>query len=210
MKKSNFSIDEREYFTRRLDDFLASRNWDRREFNNKVIYTKNGSEYPPINFLDRSPKKILSSPIVIIKEMEGYFLRGGYRRRVENNIAIDGGVRDTFLIGAGVQYFRECFWGDETPLGGSYFLPQPVIRMNSLKRICEGFTSSFVNTSTVKLYADFDEYIECLDNWFSLFSNLGLYIGDFNLEIISSERYGQGKKGNWSYTDGFSVSIKYE
>lgn len=81
--------------------------------------------------------------------------------------------------------------------------------MRYINKIGEGSTTSFVNASTVQLQCSFESHIRSLDDWLDLLSKLGLYMGDFNLEIVSPERYGRGKKGNWKHTDGFSIGINY-
>ncbi|MBU4351725.1 MAG: hypothetical protein KKA65_03820 [Nanoarchaeota archaeon] len=209
MGKAKFTKIEREKFQKKLDEFLEDRLWKQRDFNGRTFYLKKESNYPPFNFLDKPSKKNLLSFQEIIQEINSFFLDNNYGLKVENNICLDQKIKDTFIMGAGIQYFRECFWNDKNLIKGKYFIPQPVIRMRTLNRIDEGITSSFVNISTVDLETSFKKHLYHLDNWFNLLSKLGLYMGDFNLEVIPKERYAKNKKGNWSKTDGFSLSINY-
>jgi len=209
MGKAKFTKIEREKFHKKLDEFLEDRLWGKRDFNGRTFYLKKESNYPPFNFLDKPSKKNLPSFQKIIQEINSFFLDNNYDSKVENNICLDQKIKDTFIIGAGIQYFREYFWNDKNLIKGKYFIPQPVIRMKSLNNIGEGITSSFVNISTVDLETSFEKHLYHLENWFNLISKLGLYVGDFNLEVIPKKRYAKNKKGNWNKTDGFSLSINY-
>jgi len=209
MERAEISQEERKEFQDHLNRFLTKRKWKRREFESKTIYLKEGVNYPPDHFLEKPRKRRLPPLSQGIRKIIAFFPERGYEEKVQDNIVNTGKVKDTFLIGAGVQYFRECFWGDKGPTEGSFFLPQPVIRMQYANSVKEGSTSSFVNASTVQLQSSFREHLVSLDNWFDLFSEQGLYMGDFNLEVVSPERYGRGKKGKWKDTDGFSVNINY-
>ncbi len=208
MKKSEFTQNERKLFNYETNQFLADRSWERRELEGETIYVKKRADYPPTNFLDKPKKTTLPSIEETIRSINHFFSKRGYTLGVESDISLKDNY-DTFLMGAGIQYFRRCFWGSDIPGEGRFFIPQPVVRVKYADRIKEGVTSSFVNPTTAQLLGSFQDHLASLDDWFDLFSEIGLYMGDFNLRIVSPERYGQGKKGNWASTDGFSMSINY-
>ncbi len=208
MKKVKFSIDEREFFNEATHNFLTERCWQRKKSEEGIIYVKEGTSNSTTNFLDKPKKSNLPFLEELIKDINNFFIKKNYLRRVENNISIND-TKDTFLIGAGIQYFRKCFWDNDLPEEGKFFIPQPVIRVKYANSVKQGVTSSFVNQTTVQLLNSFYDHLSSLDDWFDLFSAMGLYMGDFNLRFVPSDRYGKGKKSNWASTDGFSISINY-
>jgi len=193
MKKAEFMQNERESFNEEINRFLIDRFWERKEFGGRIIYMKRGASYPPINFLDKPKKKSLPPLEETIKYINDFFSKRNYIRRVDDDISIRD-TDDTFLIGAGIQYFRRCFWGNDPPEEGTFFIPQPVVRVKYADEAKEGVTSSFVNHTTAQILSSFQDHLVSLDDWFDLFSEVGLYLGDFNLRLVPPKRYGRGKK----------------
>lgn len=206
--KASFSDEERIQFDEKLNIFLTERNWSPRNANDVTEYVKAGAK-PPSNFLEKPPKRLLPSAYELTSRIRTFFAARAYKEAVQNDVAYQGAIPDTFLVCAGVQYFRDCFWGEKPALIGSYFLPQPVIRMNQFNRIGQGISSSFVNLSTVQLNPTMDAHLTHIDTWFDLLSELGLYVGDFSIKRVPSNRYAFGKNGNWAKTAGISLTLNY-
>jgi len=208
MNPVKFSNEELDLFKKKLNEFLSDRGWRKKEIGNQLTYIKSEKYDHSNNFLDKPKKRNLPPLDAIMEEMIRFFLRKGYVQKVEENIAIND-VKDTFLIGAGIQYFRRCFWGSEAIPEGRFFIPQPVIRIKYIDKVNEGITTSFVNPTSAQIGASFSNHLHSLDDSFDFLSQIGLYMGDFNLAVVPQERYCLGKKGNWSKTDGFSLRLNY-
>lgn len=209
--KTRFTEKERREFLFQLDQFLEGNHWIKKSDKNGSIVFKKKNFSKNNDFLQLSKKKGLPSLNEQITYLSSFFYNLSFERKVSEKIALTDGVAgESFLIGSGIQNFRDLFWGEKALKKSKFFIPQPVIRTQYINQIREGCTSSFVNVTTAGLNYEFKDHLRTLDTWFSLFSKMGLHMNDFNLNLVPKERYSLNKKGIWSNTDGISLGINYQ
>lgn len=206
--KAAFTKTEKDEYYEKLRGFMKKRGWKESGEGESLIFKKEKG-ITEGSFLDMPKKKNLPEKKKLIQKIEDFFKTENIEKRVKENIAMKRKEGESFLVNSAVQYFRDVFWEERNFKTGTFYIPQPVVRMKSFNNPQEGYTTSFVNSSTIGINSSIEKHLDNLDRWFDLFSKVGLYLGNFSLETVPSKKYAQNKKGVWANTDGLSLGINY-
>ncbi|MFA6408136.1 MAG: hypothetical protein WCW36_01495 [Candidatus Paceibacterota bacterium] len=142
----------------------------------------------------RAKRKKMLAPAQISAKMGDYFHSVGFDLVSPRNIANSEGQTD--LIIAGVQIFDDVIHKHKEVREDKVFVAQPCVRMQFQPHVesQEGTSTSFINVCTEKMGATFDEHLQMIDHWCTIFSKLGLHMNDFTIVMRSSTKdWGTGK-----------------
>jgi hypothetical protein len=128
----------------------------------------------------------------------------GFKSIPARNLANSGGKTD--LVIAGVQIFDDATnYCNHQIREGKIFIAQPCVRMQfqGVVEFQEGISTSFINICTEMVNKDFKEHLQTVDQWYSVFSKLGLHMNDF--VIIEKEDIKNWGTGDFSTKQLFFV-----
>lgn len=194
---------ELEIVQKSVESYLCSKNWQRVENREGLVYVKN-PDYARITEFRPTEKDTLKRRRFLedffIKTSE-YFKNKGYEYIAPFDIRNPN--EDTLFTIAGVQVLDS----DRRDLEGDLFIAQPVIRTQYFGSANTkiGSSTSFVNICTEKVDAHGEDFIRQLDSWLNYLSQTGLYMGDMELGIKTKEpNWGKGPFRK------LVVSVKYK
>lgn len=191
----------------RLKEYLLKNNWSVQfEYKETETFFKNRFQEPTneIEFLNYSRRK---KPIELNEFLSRFykFFKGKGHLPVFAEDVINRRDKDTMFIVAGIQHFADYLHGNASLETGNHVIAQPSIRQKFRESVGEGNVSSFVNIASSECDTNISRYITQIDNWMEFLSSLGLYLGDFRLELKDISR----KKGFWSNAQGAVLKFFY-
>lgn len=127
-------------------------------------------------------KKSLSYE-ALTSHMDDFFTSLGYKKRIFPNIKNPN--NDTAFIVAAVQQYNYSLYNNHAINEERIYSPQPCIRLKELSQsqLESGFLHSFINASTLKINASFEDYCYYLDHWISLLSTIGIHASKLYIMI---------------------------
>ena len=191
--EESISIDS---FRRSLADFLGKRKWieglepstGRTTFQKSNVIHKAG-DLPDFRTLSRRKKMVGREQL--IDYTTNFFSE---RCKVVKPVPAINGKNTLFTV-AGIQAIDPTLFNEEALPEELMFILQPSIRMNSIDSVDgqKGFSTSFVNATTLRVNSPVDEHFKVLDLWLEYLSSLGIFAGDVTLIIDRDEQdWGKG------------------
>jgi len=191
-----------------ISQYLQEKGWKRKvnEINGIAYYEK---ENNPIKglltnkelFRDLGKRKFTKLE-TLLADVRNFFDGRGYD--LLQNANVINRQKDTLFIGSGLQTIYNMLVKERVSKNVPYFIAQPSIRINALKKVAlgEGYSTSFVNICTEKIGASVADHMDNLENWFDFLSRSGLYIG--HMKLVENPNWRGG-----DFLDGESLLIYY-
>lgn len=104
--------------------------------------------------------------------------------------------RTLFASAAGQIYDDFIYEKEYSEENLKKYVFQPVIRLQGYEKIphLEGISSSFINAGSEIWNSSIKDHLESLDKWFDIFSQMGLFVSNFNLKYKKDLNYWAEKK----------------
>lgn len=186
-----------------MEEHFIANNWQKRQCScGRIFFAKEKNtcmecgrgECNRSEFLQRpAPKNILTAQEVSSR-LSAFFEEKGYR--IARAISVLSEHGNNLFVGTSGQHFDKVIHKDGSIDVQPLFVTQPVIRLQSEPLVgkIDGFTTSFVNTSTEHLQATPAQHLEHVENWFTALSKLGIYVGDLTIRLKKDDPdWGKGR-----------------
>ena len=190
-----------------MKEHLLARNWQERQCMtcSRVFFAKSKSENGLCGryecngdeFLKQPPRKNIITPRDLAKSLSSYFEQKKYS--IVKPISVVSQHGNNLFVGTAGQHFDPVIHKDGPIDTIPIFVTQPVIRLQSEPIVAktEGFSTSFVNTSTEHLQATPSEHLAHVEDWLTAISNLGIYVGNITIQLKKDDP----DWGNGTFTD---------
>ncbi len=181
-------IDYKNYVSS-LIRFFAQKKWEYSFLNGDVIFIKN---YTDTVTRKIKPEYLLNDSLFYSKVVESF---SALNIPVKIINSIENKNSDTDFIIAGLQLANNSLKKDIVNHESFYSL-QPVVRLTktSMGGQNNNMLTSFINLCSVDINTSLDEYMQRVDQWISVFSNLSLHTSGFKLitKKIQNNRFYDG------------------
>lgn len=174
-------------------EHLFSQNWQERECTRcgRQYYAKSKSqsglcgkqECNGNEFLSRPAPKNFLPPQEVADGFARLFADRNYA--VAHPIPIISKHGNNLFVGTAGQIFDEVIHREGQMNTAPMFVTQPVIRLQSEPIVgqVDGYTTSFINTSTEHLQATPADHLGHIEDWLTALSQLGIYVGDITIRM---------------------------